>query len=259
MLTARVPSPLPYPFKPMNKLMPIGASFAKTALPAFLLAAGLALGGQPAHAQEFGSADWEDGTSDFIDDATDAIDGTSNSFSVTFSPATPPAILGGLASSASEGELNAYFGTPPIGLFPVVPYTSTFTRLGDGPVADSAVFAVDDIVFDITTPGGNVVFDFIESGPNEWAGIIEADDAVAFNDISGEWEVKFITGALAGTTRISSSSEFEFGQPDGASTGNYSGALAYSKVPGPLPLMGAGVAFGYSRKLRRRIKSSVSA
>ncbi len=69
MLTARVPSPLPYPFKPMNKLMPIGASFAKTALPAFLLAAGLALGGQPAHAQEFGSADWEDGTSDFIDAA----------------------------------------------------------------------------------------------------------------------------------------------------------------------------------------------
>ncbi len=103
------------------------------------------------------------------------------------------------------------------------------------------------------------MFDFIESGPNVWAGVVEADNAVAFNDLEGEWEIKFITGVLAGTTRISSSSEFEFGQPFGASFGNYSGALTYAHVPGPLPVLGAGVAFGYSRKLRRRIKSSVSA
>ncbi|MCX5968813.1 MAG: hypothetical protein NTV57_14465 [Cyanobacteria bacterium] len=32
-----------------------------------------------------------------------------------------------------------------------------------------------------------------------------------------------------------------------------------SEVPGPLPLMGAGMAFGFSRKLRSRIKSSASA
>ena len=31
-----------------------------------------------------------------------------------------------------------------------------------------------------------------------------------------------------------------------------------SKVPGPLPLLGAGAAFGMSRRLRRRIKSSVA-
>jgi hypothetical protein len=31
------------------------------------------------------------------------------------------------------------------------------------------------------------------------------------------------------------------------------------KVPGPLPLLGAGAAFGFSRKLRSRIKASVKA
>ena len=29
----------------------------------------------------------------------------------------------------------------------------------------------------------------------------------------------------------------------------------YSDVPAPLPLVGAGVAFGYSRRLRRRLKA----
>ncbi len=32
--------------------------------------------------------------------------------------------------------------------------------------------------------------------------------------------------------------------------------VSYSQVPGPLPLMGAGVAFGLSRKLRRRITAA---
>jgi len=30
-------------------------------------------------------------------------------------------------------------------------------------------------------------------------------------------------------------------------------------VPGPLPLLGAGIAFGFSRKLRRRISTSAQA
>ena len=41
--------------------------------------------------------------------------------------------------------------------------------------------------------------------------------------------------------------EYDDGQPPAATS-----------VPSPLPLLGAGAAFGFSRKLRRRIKSSVS-
>ena len=34
---------------------------------------------------------------------------------------------------------------------------------------------------------------------------------------------------------------------------------AYTQVPGPLPILGAGAAFGFSRKLRNRIKASRTA
>jgi hypothetical protein len=44
---------------------------------------------------------------------------------------------------------------------------------------------------------------------------------------------------------------------DGISrTYNSVGPLPPCEVPGPLPLLGVGAAFGYSRKLRGRIKSS---
>ncbi len=62
-------------------------------------------------------------------------------------------------------------------------------------------FEVDDIVFDFTTPGGNVVFDFIESGTDVLCSWNPSDaiDAVAFNGITlmGEWEVNFITGSAS--------------------------------------------------------------
>jgi len=33
-------------------------------------------------------------------------------------------------------------------------------------------------------------------------------------------------------------------------------SVTENEVPGPLPILGVGAAFGYSRKLRKRIKSS---
>jgi hypothetical protein len=43
----------------------------------------------------------------------------------------------------------------------------------------------------------------------------------------------------------------------GASTKVQVWSHFYSQTPGPLPILGAGAAFGFSRKLRRRIKSVV--
>lgn len=34
----------------------------------------------------------------------------------------------------------------------------------------------------------------------------------------------------------------------------WNGTLVYQRVPGPLPVLGMGAAFGYSRRLRRRLK-----
>ena len=40
---------------------------------------------------------------------------------------------------------------------------------------------------------------------------------------------------------------------------SFTNTFQQAEVPGPLPLMGAGMAFGFSRKLRSRIKASASA
>jgi hypothetical protein len=41
----------------------------------------------------------------------------------------------------------------------------------------------------------------------------------------------------------------------GGSIDNYQNSFRQNDVPGPLPLMGAGAAFGFTRKLRRRVKA----
>ena len=48
-------------------------------------------------------------------------------------------------------------------------------------------------------------------------------------------------------------------QQTGVGTGfidNFSFTAIYDEVPGPLPILGAGAAFGFSRKLRRRLNSA---
>ena len=46
-------------------------------------------------------------------------------------------------------------------------------------------------------------------------------------------------------------------EPQYTDTVLFTAGIASDPVPGPLPLMGAGVAFGFSRRLRRRIRSRV--
>jgi uncharacterized repeat protein (TIGR03803 family) len=74
----------------------------------------------------------------------------------------------------------------------------------------------------------------------------------SFNGTNGRNPVSALTaagnGLYYGTTR--------FGGANGGGTifAFDSGVRSSNPVPGPLPLMGAGAAFGWSRRLRRRIQ-----
>ncbi len=224
--------------------MPIGASFAKTALPAaFLLAAGLAVGGQPAKAMD--AFEWADGTDGFISEVVPGSD-----FDVIFSP-------GGIAAaSTAEGVFAGIAPNPPNITTPTL--IDVTPALGDFDwVAGNTWELGSDLVFDFfnedftaTLPAGTL-FGFI-SGP---VGLVQ------FSPMSSQqWAVAFDNDSSANFT--ASSSNFQFALIAGSDAGVYTVSVANdppAQVPGPLPLMGAGVAFGYSRKLRRRIKSSVSA
>lgn len=50
-----------------------------------------------------------------------------------------------------------------------------------------------------------------------------------------------------------------FSTPSPGALTSFTNTFRQRQVPGPLPLMGAGMAFGFSRKLRSRIKASASA
>lgn len=62
--------------------------------------------------------------------------------------------------------------------------------------------------------------------------------------------VTFGASGITGFLEYQAGTNFGFGNP------NSTGSITFSAVPGPLPLAGAALAFGWSRKLRSRIKAS---
>lgn len=70
---------------------------------------------------------------------------------------------------------------------------------------------------------------------------------------NGPVSVTFGASGITGTLSYQAATNFGFGNPN--STGN----ITFTAVPGPLPLAGAALAFGWSRKLRNRIKVSKAA
>ena len=66
------------------------------------------------------------------------------------------------------------------------------------------------------------------------------------------------TGLNLGTT-ITASIQYQSTLGSGQSTSSLNPFTTTASVPGPLPLLGAGVAFSFSRSMRKRIKSSTKA
>ncbi len=66
------------------------------------------------------------------------------------------------------------------------------------------------------------------------------------------------TGLNLGTT-ITASIQYQSADGSGQSTTSGNPFITTASVPGPLPLLGAGVAFSFSRSMRKRIKSSTKA
>jgi hypothetical protein len=80
--------------------------------------------------------------------------------------------------------------------------------------------------------------------------------AVTMNSLGGPSPISFFTpvGALDANEEI----KVTAGTITGFKTAYYQTSFKTGEVPGPLPLLGAASAFGFSRKLRRRIKSQLA-
>jgi hypothetical protein len=227
-----------------------------------LLAAGilggtlvLAIGAQPANAQFSGTLGWTDGTLDFYADAVD--DGN---FTVVFDnfPADP---------NAAITTANGVFVPP----FTAAPQ-SYFADLLDDPIGNFAGPTPQPLVQQLYTLTNDLVFLFDTDSDGIFAeaevtlpsgsifeGQLNASNALEFELDIGNWEVRLDRDGddIYDTQFVNISSVLEFGQVPGSSFGVYA-AQDITGVPGPLPIFGAGIAFGFSRRLRHRISQSQS-
>ena len=229
-----------------SALTPLSSSslFAKA-----LIGSALALGGATllsagsAHASLSGTFEYDDGTSDFFT-AFEAAAAADTSFDVTFSPD------GVLASFVASGSFDPGFGTP--GLFSTTSPTLTLTGTDTAP--GSIWMATTDLSFSVTDDNLDVLnfkyatptFVVADYTPGE-----EVEFALSLPDE--------VTVSYLGKTTTTTIDTFEFSDLESSVGGGYIGEFEVvhgDKVPGPLPILGAGVAFGFSRKLRRRIASA---
>jgi hypothetical protein len=223
---------------------------SKPAIRAGILGASIFIGTaiQPAHAQ--GTFSFDNGASDFFNQVNLA--DPNDSFQVNFSPENT------LNVSNSTGIYNPIFpGTPPPAAFPTTATGPiTFSRPGSVNAnfylnqQDITLFfdgASDDVT--IVIPAGREFS--VLSSPNSYTFQLQGIPPGGPIDLT----------LASGTPQELLGGQFSFGTTtDGEDeSASFQGSVAsnrpVSRVPGPLPLMGAGMAFGFSRKLRSRIKS----
>ena len=143
--------------------------------------------------------------------------------------------------------------TPPAALAPlqaaIAGFTGTFTTAGNifGLVPRAISFAPNPY----TTPGGATVT-FAPATTTGYSPIFQATGVVG-------WAFTISGGSVpAGTTGSVDLSFLNQGAGKFSWTGIGSLDVPSSGVPGPLPLLGAGAAFGWSRRLRKRLATGTS-
>jgi hypothetical protein len=189
-----------------------------------LVSAALATSIQPASA--LGTVDASGTTSEFYG----SVGLAGSSFSTTFSAASAPSVSG---TGAYAGATSLDSTT---GVFNIVSYNAT-TFTGKAALASDLTFVFN------TTP--TVTF---KAGSHFTFTKLTGIPSALFSSFSSTTEGSIIP-VLPGET---STAALAFSTINGVT----SYALEASAVPGPLPILGVAAAFGYSRKLRKRISQS---
>jgi hypothetical protein len=222
----------------------------KLLVPAAAIAGVLSIGATPANAQT-GSLAWADGTSDFFSqvDLSDPTD----IFTVVFDPESAPGAADGVTLvSTANGVFTPDFAPAP----PAITYG---TNSVVGIFQQVASIDANTAIYELQ---GNTSFNF-SNGVS--IGLIDTTQFTVALTAGGTIEalltdprtadvLSFVTGLSAGAV-IPTNGAFTFNDTAPAGGGSYSANIDVGEtVPGPLPILGAGVAFGYSRKVRKRIK-----
>ena len=124
-------------------------------------------------------------------------------------------------------------------------------------IAPSTTAGSFDYTVGITQPGNtfNTVFaNYTGTGANQSTSVTSSSfPGTASSTFAGTNLVSFNSGVTSATF----SQIWSAGGSSNLTSFGITFTQSTSSVPGPLPVLGAGAAFGFSRKLRKRIKQSV--
>ena len=148
--------------------------------------------------------------------------------------------------------------------------SGTFTTDSQTPIAFTSE-AVKSITGTIADGATIYTITGLDTGLNEfqWNGSYDAGNSPILTDGGGIYFVSeptsgpsFVTnifndytGSFAAANEINYT-QFYLNDPDSIASSSLIPQYTPSSVPGPLPLLGAGAAFGWSRRMRRRLKTS---
>lgn len=223
----------------------------KFLVPAAAITGALTFGAPSAHALT-GSLAFSNGTSDFASQVN--IADPTDTFSVLFNTPGPTGLV--LINSATGLFTPPFAPAPPSSVdLAVSSPTAVFNWFA--PVAPGAA---------LYKLANNTAFTF-SNGVT--VGIFGGVDFLVTQGLDGTVQVdvtqnlpanltSFVTGLPAGSVFVTDGA-FTFNDTLPSTPGSYSAQVDVSdgqEVPGPLPILGAGVAFGFSRRLRQRVKSA---
>jgi hypothetical protein len=220
----------------------------KFLLPAAAITGALTFGAPSAHALS-NSLAFSGGNSDFFSQVNVA--DPTDLFTVTFNPSPLTQFV-----TTGSGLFAAQFPAVP-GLYSVAPTTATFQWVGAGTNPFQAFYALTaDALFNYTNGVTVGVFAGSVFEVSQQATSV----GVVLTTLLPPDETAFVSGLTTADPVTVTGGQFTFNDTNSEGGGTYSGQVdvVAEAVPGPLPILGASVAFGFSRRLRKRVKSAAT-
>jgi hypothetical protein len=227
-----------------------GRAFLKFILPAAAVTGALTIGAPSAQALQIGNLEFADGTGDFASQVN-VLDPT-DTFSVLFNTGANPVAL---VSGAGGLFVPSFAPAPPSAAVGVSAALANFTYFA--PVSPfQALYTLNsDTAFTFANGVSVGIFGGVQFLVSQGTTAVQVEVTQNF----APELTSFVTGLPGGPVTVSAGA-FTFNDTIQPTGGSYSAQVNVKRdaheVPGPLSILGAGAAFGYSRRLRKRVKSA---
>ncbi len=224
----------------------------KFLVPVAAITGALTFGAPSAQALQIGNLEFADGTGDFASQVN--IADPTDTFSVLFNTGLNPVAL---VSGAGGLFVPPFAPAPPSVAVGVAPATGTFSWFAALNPFQALYTLNNDTAFTFSNGVSVGIFGGVQFLVTQGGTAVQVEVTQNF----APELTSFVLG-LPGAPVTVTEGAFTFNDTMSPAGGSYSAQINVERdvdtVPGPLPILGAGVAFGFSRRLRKRVRSAAA-